>query len=791
MGWKYILFDLDGTLTDSSDGILNCVIYALQAAGVEIPTRDTLLQFIGPPLMEGFQDITGMDHDAAAEATIKYRERYGVIGLFENKPYDGIALALSRLKSQGKILALATSKPETYAVRILQHFNMKKYFDVTVGSTMDGSRNNKTSVIKEALHRLGISKEDLKDVLMVGDRRHDIVGARECGIASLGVYYGFAEIGELEKAGADYIAWSIEDVVNIAGSGEEPQQPVSYKPEKLSDMKYERADLKKAVKELKRLSELQKDAVSTAEQLKLHQNYYHINDRVVTMAVLAYFRHSVNTRDEYYDKENAYYDENMPEYDLWNMKYHEVLYHSPYRKELEKVFGRVTFKNIELRIKSASPELVEMQQEENRLVSEYEKLLASAEFEWDGKKLSMSELERYQKDADRNIRHRAWNELQEFFSANGQRLDELYDALVKNRDGQAKKLGYKNYVELGYHRMRRNCYSSEDVAKFREAIKKYWLPLAFKLQEKRRQRIGVEKLHIEDNNLYYKEGNPCPQGTPEQILQNGLKMYEELSPETAVFMKKMIEQEMFDVLSRPGKQQGGYMEFLPEPRMPLIFANFNGTSGDVDVITHECGHAFQGYLAGQDDVREHWDITMETAETHSMSMEFFTDPWMELFFGEDASGFRRMQLEDAVCFIPYGCMVDEFQQIIYEYPELTPKQRHEVWRRLEKQYRPYLDPGDMEYFKKGGFWQKQHHIYSLPFYYIDYCLAQVCALQYKVMMEDDYQRAWQSYLKLCKMSATGYFTEMIQQVGLKNPLKEECIAELAQQLEEYIYHGKE
>ena len=160
MSWKYLLFDLDGTLTDSSEGILNCVIYALEAAGIEVPDREKLLQFVGPPLIEGFQDIIGMDHAAAVQATVKYRERYGVIGLFENKPYDGIALALSRLKSQGKVIALATSKPESYAVRILQHFNLMKYFDVAVGASMDESRNNKTAVIKEALRRLGISEDD-------------------------------------------------------------------------------------------------------------------------------------------------------------------------------------------------------------------------------------------------------------------------------------------------------------------------------------------------------------------------------------------------------------------------------------------------------------------------------------------------------------------------------------------------------------------------------------------------------------------------------------------------------
>ena len=392
MSWKYLLFDLDGTLTDSSEGILNCVIYALEAAGIEVPDREKLLQFVGPPLIEGFQDIIGMDHAAAVQATVKYRERYGVIGLFENKPYDGIALALSRLKSQGKVIALATSKPESYAVRILQHFNLMKYFDVAVGASMDESRNNKTAVIKEALRRLGISEDDKEQVLMIGDRRHDIRGAKDCGIASLGVYYGFAEIGELEKAGADYIAWSVDDMVTIAGAAESQAESKDSDGESLSEMKYQRVDLEQAVEHLKKLIRQQEQAQSGAEQLKIHQEYYRLSDLVSTMYALAMFRHSIDTTDQYYDQEMSYYDEQLPDFELWDMKYHEALYHSPYRGELEKVIGKVAFKNIELQMKSTSPELVELQQEENKLVNEYEKLLASAEFLWNGDTISMAEL---------------------------------------------------------------------------------------------------------------------------------------------------------------------------------------------------------------------------------------------------------------------------------------------------------------------------------------------------------------------------------------------------------------
>lgn len=791
MAWKYILFDLDGTLTDSSEGILNCVKYALEAANREIPDSKTLLRFIGPPLIDSFQEIIGMDYEAALKATVKYRERFSVIGLFENKPYEGIALALSRLKSQGKILALATSKPENYSIRILQHFHLMKYFDVVVGSIIDGAsqkRGSKAEVIQEVFRRLQIDEEEKKDVIMVGDRRQDIAGAKACGIASLGVYYGFAEPGELEEAGADYVVWAVDEIMRVLADEEEQEteQTVESSVKKLSELEYERIDFAATAKKFQKLFERQKAAVSGEEQLQFHQEYYQLKDHISTMAALARFRHAIDTKDSYYNEENDFYDEKLPVFQNLDVAYGNLLQRSSFREDLEEKIGTVAFKNMELQKKCTNPKLVPLQQQENKLVSDYEKLLASASFSWEGETLSMSGLGRYLTDASRDTRKKAWLLFQDFMEEHASQWDEIFEKLVKNRHQQAITLGYDNFVTLGYYRMRRNCYDKKQVKYFRRQVKEFLVPFVTRLHEVRRERLGVEQLQIYDNDIYYKEGNPSPQGTPEEILQNGLMMYRELSPETSEFMEQMMKREMFDVLGRENKRQGGYMEFLPELRMPLIFANFNGTSKDVDVITHECGHAFQGYLAGKDDIREHWDITMETAEVHSMSMEFFTNPWMELFFGEDAGRFRRMQIEDAVCFIPYGCMVDEFQQIIYEYPELNGAERHEVWKRLEKQYRPHLNLEGMPFFEKGGWWQKQHHIYSSPFYYIDYCIAQVCALQYKMLMGQDFQKAWQSYLKLCKKSASGYFTEMIEEVGLDNPFKEGCMEKLVQQLSGYM-----
>ncbi len=555
---------------------------------------------------------------------------------------------------------------------------------------------------------------------------------------------------------------------------------------KFKDMPYERVDFQKVEKEMRNLMEEFDRAGSGEEQFAVHQKYYELSDQVSTQMTIAHIRFDVDTTDAFYSEEHEYYNEKRPILRNLMLEYEKKLYDSPYREYLEEKIGRVAFKNMELARKSMDEKLIPFMQEENALTTEYNKLIAGAKIAFDGKELNLSLMRPYLVHPDRNVRDAAYKKQSEFFAANADKLDEIYDKLVKNRTAQAREMGYENYLELGYYRMGRNCYGREEVENFRNQIKEYFVPFAERLHDRRRQRLGLDKLSYIDAGVYFKNGNPAPFGTPDKILAAGQKMYRELSPETGEFYDFMMENELFDVLGRKTKRAGGYMTYMPVYNSPFVFANFNGTSGDVDVITHECGHAFQGYLSGQDPIREHSDITMETAEIHSMSMEFFTQAWMELFFGDRAQDYIEMHLEDSAAFIPYGCMVDEFQHIVYENPDMTPNERHAAWLKLEKVYRPHQDyTGDI-FYGKGAFWQKQQHIYNSPFYYIDYSLAQTCALQYKVKMDADFDAAWKSYLKLCRLSASDFFTNMVKEVGLMSPFEEGCVKNIVEKLEKYV-----
>ena len=211
--YKYLLFDLDGTLTNSELGITTCVQHALRKFGIEVEDRRELRPFIGPPLGESFQVYYGLSKEESEQAITYYRERFSVKGLYENEVYEGVEKMLQTLRDSGKKLVVATSKPEKFTMIILEHFDLLKYFDFVAGATMDGSRGEKADVIRYALEKCEI--EDKSEVIMIGDRKFDILGAKENGLASMGVLYGFGDRAELEEAGADYIVETAEDIAKI------------------------------------------------------------------------------------------------------------------------------------------------------------------------------------------------------------------------------------------------------------------------------------------------------------------------------------------------------------------------------------------------------------------------------------------------------------------------------------------------------------------------------------------------------------------------------------------------
>ena len=555
---------------------------------------------------------------------------------------------------------------------------------------------------------------------------------------------------------------------------------------KFKEYAYERPELDeikgkftKALKKFTGANEVEKQ-VEAIKELNVIRNY------VGTMSNLVYIRHTIDTTDEFYKVENDYLDEFSPEMEEMTSAFYAELVQSKFRPELEEKWGKQLFDLAEAQLKTFSPEIIPQLQKENKLSSEYSQLIASAKIEFEGENRTLAQLQPFMESGDRSVRKKASEAYYNFFAENQDELDRIFDELVKVRDGIATALGYENFVELGYYRMARTDYNAEMVAAFRKQVKEEVVPLVSRLKERQQQRLGLEKLYYYDENFQFSTGNAIPKGDADWIVENGQKMYRELSAETSEFFNFMIENDLMDLVAKKGKASGGYCTFIEDYKAPYIFSNFNGTSGDIDVLTHEAGHAFQVYRSRNLDIPEYNWPTYEACEIHSMSMEFLTWPWMELFFKEDTEKYKFSHLSSSLVFLPYGVAVDEFQHFVYENPKASPIERRQAWREIEKEYLPHRDYEGNEFLEGGGYWQRQSHIYESPFYYIDYALAQICAFQFwKKSVEED-ENAWKDYLNLCQLGGSKSFLGLVESANLESPFEKGTVQSVVRVIDAWL-----
>ncbi len=511
-----------------------------------------------------------------------------------------------------------------------------------------------------------------------------------------------------------------------------------------------------------------------------------IRNSIFTMNTIASIRFSINTQDEFYSKEIEYWDEYEPFYDELYSGFYKSLVDNKFRADLEKEFGKQFFNIVEYKLKSFSNEIIEDLQLENKLTSEYGKLIASAKIMFQGKERNLSGLTPFMQSKDREMRKRASEANYKFFTDNEDTIDRIYDDMVKVRTKIAHKLGFKNFVELGYIRMLRTDYDSEMVKNFRKQVKEFIVPVASKLYEKQKNRLSLDELEYYDEKFEFLTGNAKPKGDAQWILNNGIKMYSELSSETKEFFDFMTKNQLMDLVTKKGKRGGGYCTFIPDHKSPFIFSNFNGTAGDVKVLTHEAGHAFQCYRSKWITIPECHFPTYDSCEIHSKSMELFTWPWMKLFFGDEEQKYKYSHLGGIIKMMPYHVTVDEFQHFVYENPSATPKERKTAWRNIEKQYLPHKNYKECDFLERGGYWFQQAHIFKSPFYYVDYALAQICALQFWERDKENHEEAWADYLKLCNAGGTMSFVNLVKYANLNSPFEDGCVSSIVGDIDRYL-----
>ena len=555
---------------------------------------------------------------------------------------------------------------------------------------------------------------------------------------------------------------------------------------KVSELPYERVKCEDVISVIKDCAQKAANAKSGKELAALRSECLKSIFHCHTMFSLSYTRFTLNTRDEFYSGEKDYYDEALPKISAEFVKFQKAFLNSPHLKEAEKFVHPLIIKQYALSVKCASDEAIPFKVEENKIVTEYTKLMAETLFEFDGEKMPLSALKKHMSAQKREVREKAYQALGKTLSSIGDKLDDIFDRLVKVRTKTAQVLGYENFVQLGDNLLGRISYNRDMIRAFRENVRRDVVPAVTKLKKELQKSLGIEKFMLYDNDTYFLDGNPTPSIDAQAMFEAGKEMYRDMGKDTGEFFDMMLETEAFDVFPREGKWGGGYMDSFIDFKQPFILANFNGTSGDVDVLTHEAGHAFAAYMSFKLNQDPDLGLGMETAETHSMSMEFLCYKYMNKFFGNRAQDYKYAHLFEAVNFIPYGTIVDYFQEIVYSKPEMTPAERNKLWNELEAEFRPFLTASGIPYLENGTRWQYQMHIYETPFYYIDYCLAQSVALQFYLKSREDYGKAFNSYLGFVRSGATEEFPRLITNAGLSSPFENGALKKLADNVEKAL-----
>lgn len=555
---------------------------------------------------------------------------------------------------------------------------------------------------------------------------------------------------------------------------------------KFSEYKYIRPNINDLIEKINVLISSLNQEKDIHNLKKIVDEFFKITEDYNTNETLVSIRHSINLNDQYYNDEYKYIMEESPKLYSKFTDFKKALLSHFLAKELENIYGSYYFKILRLNEKTFSEDIIEDRILENKLVDEYDTLIANAKIDYEGNIYNLSQMKKFTTSKDRNVRFLANLAIDNFFKENEDRIDDIYDQLVKVRNKMALKLGYKNYIEYQYDSLLRTDYNSLDVKEYRKAIVKYIVPICKEIYAKQMERLNIKDPKYYDYSVFFIDGNPTPKGSALELVNKALDMYKALSDETYEFFKFMVSHELMDLETKPGKQAGGYCTFIDNYNSPFIFANFNGTSGDADVLTHEAGHAFMSYVASKSVNNKAliWP-TLEACEIHSMSMEFFCHPYINTFFLEDTAKYKYAHLADALTFIPYGAMVDHFQHEVFLNVDMTKEERKALWHNLEEIYRPF-DYEGLPTLAKGTYWYRQGHIFSSPFYYIDYTLAQVCAFQFYLADLKDHNEAFSRYVKLCKLGGTKSFLNLVKDAGLENPFLEETLAKVSNSLKEIL-----
>ena len=543
---------------------------------------------------------------------------------------------------------------------------------------------------------------------------------------------------------------------------------------------YRRIDLEKLSLEMRRARLRLRLAMNHASAVEAVMEMDQLRRHYQTMKALAAIRHDQHTEDASYAAERDFYDQIDGQVDQQVQQFYATFLNTRHRTALESQFGSLVFRKAENFRTTVKPEVLADLAGENRLATQYGQLMSTLAVPLNGQDLSLAQIEPHLQAADRTERRQAHAALATALHSQSDQLDTIFDQLVQHRRTISRKLGFSSFTDLGYRRMERLDYRREQIDALRQNILRFFVPITTEIRRLQRRRLKLDQLFYFDLPCLYPDGNPALQVAPDGLAAAANQVAAKVSRQDPSFVQELAENGYLDLVARPGKTQGGYCETLFEARLPFILMNASGTPQDAMVLMHECGHAYAALRSFKHtDLLEYHQPTLETCEIHSTALEYLSYPHLDAFFGPAGQEAALLHMTESLLFLPYGCMVDEFQHRIYDEPTLTPADRNQVWLELEHRYQPDLDYDGAPFFSEGRAWQKKEHIFNSPFYYIDYVLAQLTALDIWSTSRKHPDRAWKKYDALCEAGGHGTFLELLQKAGLASPFEPDTIKRLA------------
>ena len=454
--------------------------------------------------------------------------------------------------------------------------------------------------------------------------------------------------------------------------------------------------------------------------------------------------------------------------------------------ELPERFG-ILVKGIKTDIAIFREENIPLSTQATKLVTEYNEICGAQMVEFDGEQKTFAQMAIYFENTDRKIREDAWKAVSERRFEDNERVSEIYDELIQIRHKMATNAGFEGFQQYMFASMHRFDYSIEDCLEFHESIETVCQPLRHRTDGERMRDLGIDSLRPWDMGVDVKGRPPLqPFNDVQEMVDGCSRIFHNMSEELGNYFDQLDANDCLDLDSRKGKAPGGYQYYLQKSRLPFIFMNAAGTQRNIETMIHEAGHAFHSFYSGHLDLIHERDSPIEFAEVASMSMELLTHPhWEEFYDNKDADRARRKHLEDIISFMPWMATIDAFQHWVYANPNHSREERAEKWLELGERFGPKVDMTGFEDIHKVS-WQRQGHLFGVPFYYVEYGIAQLGALQMWKYHRRDTQDALDRYKAGLSLGYTRGLTELFQASGLELSFSESYVGELIGEIDEAL-----